>query len=405
MIPISATLHRFSSVFYPTASAFAASAPRHDETRRRATVAPWLVILSLCWCFAALARSAYAQIAIPGAGIINTVAGNGTAGFSGDGGLATSIHAELYEPWGLTVDSAGNIYIADLINQRIRKVTASTGIITTVAGGGTPCVGKTDSIGDGCQATSATLAYPYGVAVDSAGNIYIADLNNERIRKVTASTGIITTIAGGGTPCAGKTDSVGDGCLATSATLSDPWAVALDYAGNIYIADLNDSRIRVVNTGTVQTTIATIVIPAGHIATVAGNGQVGSSGDGGAAINAKLNSPEGVAVDYAGNIYIADSGNEVIRKVTASTGDISRVAGEDGIHGYNGDGILATSAKLFDPYGVAVDYAGNIYIADETNERIRRSPQSRWRRETLRLWLETGSWASLAIQWPPSTLI
>jgi hypothetical protein len=345
---------------------------RPDGGSRRSTTARRLLTLLFCCTLSAITGGAHAQTVLPGPGIINTVAGNGTAGFSGDGGQATSPTAEIYEPWGLTVDSVGNIYIADLINQRIRKVTASTGIITTVAGGASKvCTAHTDSMGDGCPATEATLNYPYSVAVDAAGDIYIADLSNERIRKVTASTGIITTVAGGGTPCAGKKDSVGDGCLATDATLSDPWAVALDYNGNIYIADANNSRIRVVNTGASATTIATVVIQPGYIATVAGNGSVGHSGDGGPALSAELNSPMGLAVDYAGNIYIADAGNEVIRKVTTATGDISRVAGEDNTHGYNGDDILATSAELFDPYGVAVDYAGNIYIADETNERVR----------------------------------
>src|ERR1700678_3079135 len=164
--------------------------------------------------------------------------------------------------------------IADEYNNRIRKVTGATGIISTVAGGGTGCTGQTDSVGDGCPATSAELNYPEGVAVDSAGNIYIADQQNSRIRKVTASTGIISTVAGNGT--AGYS---GDGGLATSAELGQSTGVAVDSAGNIYIADYLNSRIRKVTAST------------GIISTVAGNGTVGYSGDGGLATSAELDGP------------------------------------------------------------------------------------------------------------------
>ncbi len=278
-----------------------------------------------------------------GQGLINTMAGNGTAGFAGDGGLATL--AEMYYPQDIVVDAAGNVYITDTWNHRIRKVTASTGVISTVAGNGTEGYS-----GDGGPATSAELNAPSGVAVDGAGNIYIADSDNNRVRKVTASTGVISTVAGNGTK-----GYSGDGGLATNAELNTLYgpgaAVALDAAGNIYIADQFNNRIRKVTVST------------GIITTVAGNGTTGYSGDGGAATNAELNGPDGVALDSAGNIYIADPYNYRVRKVTVSTGIISTVAG-NGTDTYSGDGGPATSAGIYEPGKIALDAAGNIYIPD-----------------------------------------
>ncbi|MFL6451826.1 MAG: Ig-like domain repeat protein [Bryobacteraceae bacterium] len=281
-------------------------------------------------------------------GVITTVAGNGTYGFNGDGGPATS--ASLSYVYGVAVDGSGNIYIADTGNSRIRKVSAGTGVITTVAG-----KGSYEYSGDGGPATSASLSYLSGVAVDGSGNIYIADTGNGRIRKVSADTGVIITVAGNGSY--GDSGDGGDGGPATIASLTDPSSVAVDGSGNIYIADTGNGRIRKVSADT------------GVIITVAGNGSYGYSGDGGPATSASLIYPRGVAVDGSGNIYIADTENHRIRKVSAGTGVIITVAG-NGSYDYSGEDGPATSASLNYPKGVAVDGSGNIYIADTGNSRI-----------------------------------
>jgi uncharacterized protein (TIGR03437 family) len=271
---------------------------------------------------------------------INTIVGNGTLGFSGDNAAATS--AELNRPTGVAVDASGNLYIADSLNNRIRLAKAG-GNISTFAGNG----GYSYS-GDGGPATSAQLNAPHGVAADTAGNFYIADSGNNVVRKVSAN-GTITTLAGNGTAGFG-----GDGGAAASAQLSAPQGVAVDSAGNVYIADTGNSRVREVSGGT--------------ITTVAGNGTAGFGGDGGAATGAKLYSPVGLALDAKGNLYIADTNNSAVRKV--SGGNISTVAG-NGVQGYTGDGGPALSAQLNDPEGVAVDSAGNLYITDTLNYAIR----------------------------------
>jgi trimeric autotransporter adhesin len=231
---------------------------------------------------------------------ISTVAGTGTASYSGDGAAATS--AALNTPSGVAVDSSGNIYIADRTNDRVRKVTISTGYISTVAGNGSSCGSPTGGCGDGSAATSANLTSPNSVALDSSGNIYIADSGDNRIREVTISSGNISTVAGNGTP--GYT---GDGAAATSAEINGPNGAALDSSGNIYISDTQNRRIRVVNPGN------------GHISTLAGNGTQGATGNGGPAISAELDDPKQITVDGLGNVYLADSTAEQIRQVPLNT--------------------------------------------------------------------------------------
>lgn len=280
-------------------------------------------------------------------GVIATVAGNGTAGFSGNGTRA--IHAELNDPEGVAVDASGNLYIADTQNNIVRLVTASNGIISAYAGNR-----FAGYKGDGGPATSARLNLPEGVALDSAGDLYIADTFNSVIRLVNASTGIITTAAGDGS--AGYS---GDGGPATAASLDHPAAVAIDGAGNLYIPDQYNFVIRLVKSG-------------GTISTIAGNTFSSYGGDGGSATGAQMYEPMGaVAVDSSGNLIISDSGNNAVRRVAASTGIITTIAGT-GIAGFTGDGGPATSAQLNNPQGIAVDAAGNIYIADAGNNVVRR---------------------------------
>jgi trimeric autotransporter adhesin len=280
-------------------------------------------------------------------GVITTVAGNGTSGFAGDGGAATS--AELKGPTGIAVDNAGNLYIADQANNRIREVAAATGVITTVAGSGTQGFS-----GDGGQATSAAIYSPTDLTFDSAGNLYISDNANNRIRKVTIATGVITTVVGNGT--AGFT---GDGAAATSAELDAPAGLAFDSAGNLYIADVFNNRIRKVAAGT------------GVITTYAGNGTAGFAGDGGAATSAEFSTPARVALDKVGNLFIADQGNNRVREIFVSTGIITAVAG-NGTAGFSGDGGPGTAAAFDAPIGISIDSAGNLYISDFHNNRIRK---------------------------------
>ena len=291
-------------------------------------------------------------------GIITTVAGNGIGGFSGDGGPAIS--AEFSYPENVAVDGAGNLFIADRGPGRIRKV-SSDGIITTVAGNGVPCATYTGclALGDGGPATSAQLNGPTGVAVDPAGNLFIADTHNRTLRKVSPGE-IITTVAGNGTQAFS-----GDGGPAINAQLNGPTGVAVDRAGNLFIADNSNFRIREVS-------------PNGTITTVAGNGTQGFSGDGGLATKAQLYGPFGVALDDADELFFSDvydtsnydsPDSPRIRKVL-SNGNITTVAG-NGNYGFSGDGGTATSAQLFYPAGLAVGGANNLFIADSWNDRVR----------------------------------
>ena len=279
-------------------------------------------------------------------GTMTTYAGNGVQGFGGDGGPATA--AEMYWPYGVASDPAGNLYIADSGNGRVRKVDFATGIITTVAGNGATGDGP-----DGGLAVNTALTLPVAVALDSAGNLYITDNFDGRIRKVDASTGVITTVAGNG-----AMGYNGNGIQATSAKLNSPVGIALDGEGNLYIADRLNSRIRRVDAAT------------GIISTVAGNGTAGYSGDGGAATSAELSLPSEISLDASGNFYILDSANSRVRVVDAATGIMTTIAG-DGITGYNGDGIPALQAEISFPQSLALDFAGNFYIADTGNSRVR----------------------------------
>jgi gliding motility-associated-like protein len=275
--------------------------------------------------------------------IINTVAGNGVAGFSGDGGSATA--ASFNQTAHCVVDASGNIYITDYNNNRIRKV-STTGIVTTYAGTG---IGGYS--GDGGPATAAKINHPNGLDIDAAGNLFFADQYNNVIRKISSS-GVISTFAG-----TGIFGYSGDGGPATAAKLGQATNVKLGSAGDLYITDYSNNRVRKVDGG-------------GVITTVVGTGVAGFSGDGGPATNAKIHQPVALMFDIAENLYVVDQLNQCVRKVTPA-GIISSIIG-NGIAGYAGDGGPASSASLNIPGGINIDTSGNIYLCDCYNNVIRK---------------------------------
>lgn len=278
-------------------------------------------------------------------GAVSTLVGTGQAAYSGDDGPAGA--ATLHWPHGVAVDPSGaGLYIADSANHRVRRVDLASGLISTVAGGATA-----GAAGDGGPAVAAQLEDPKAVWAAPSGDLYIADSGNERVRRVDRS-GTISTIAGTGVP-----GYSGDGGPALAAQFDGPRGVAGDSAGNLYVADDNNNRVRRID-------------PSGVVTTVAGTGAADFSGDGGPARSAQLNHPRGVAVDGRGNLFIADSMNARIRMVDPA-GVISTVAG-CGRHGFGGDGGPATVARMFEPRGVAVGPAGHLFVADTYNDRIRR---------------------------------
>jgi len=281
--------------------------------------------------------------AIASAQTISTFAGNGTAGYSGDGGPA--INAEINRVVGLAVDAAGNVYLADQNNNAVRKVDTH-GVITTFAGTGTAGFS-----GDGGQAAQAELNQPLGVCVAPNGGIYVNDYGKLRVREISPS-GIITTVAGNG-----SSGDSGDGGPATAAEFVIPIRCAVDSSGNLYIVDQGAFRVRKVDAS-------------GAITAYAGTGADGFSGDGGPATEAEFNNPTWVTVDSSGNLYVTDQFNFRIRMVNAATGTITTVAG-NGVNAFAGDGGPATSASLGYPGGTVVDPTGALFIVDDSNNRIR----------------------------------
>jgi hypothetical protein len=281
--------------------------------------------------------------------IIRAFAGSGAPGSGGMGGQADV--AQLNVPFGSTVTTSGAVYIADTGNSRIVRVDPSTNVITVVAGGGAGCTGQTNTVGDGCPATSAILISPTDVELDSAGNIFIADQQGHRVRRVNVSTGLMETYAGTGSP-----GFSGDSGPATSAKLSLPTGLALDPSnGALYVTDENNHRVRVIQGGTITTFM--------------GTGVAASTGDGGPPSGAALNLPTGIVRSASGVIYVAEQGGHRVRVV--SSGLVLTAAGT-GIRGYSNDGGLAEEAMLASPYALALDAQGHLYIADTGSHRVRR---------------------------------
>ncbi|MBL8240042.1 MAG: hypothetical protein JNM66_21655 [Bryobacterales bacterium] len=277
-------------------------------------------------------------------GLITTIAGTGIPGFADGTSAATS---QFFSPKGIAADPLGNLYVADTGNNRIRRIDATTGAISTVAGSGVAGYS-----GDGGPAASSQLYLPESVAIDAGGNLFVGDRLNHRIRRIQAGTGIITTVAGSGVGGYG-----GDGVPAETSAVNFPGGLAIDGEGNLLFADGANYRVRRVD------------FLSGLVSTVAGTGELGVSGDGGAAIEAKVN-VYGVAFDAAGNTFLADPSNDRVRRIDGATAFISTFAGT-GTGGYSGDGAAASAAMLLAPFGVALDGAGSLYVADIGNSRVR----------------------------------
>ncbi len=289
-------------------------------------------------------------------GIMGTIAGNGVAGYSGDGGAATA--ANIKFPAGVNLDNSGNVYFGDSSAYNvIRKVTVSTGMISTVAGtGGTSGAYN----GDNIQATAAMLNIPHDVVLDSSGNLYICDRSNNRIRKVETSTGVITTVVG-----TGSASSTGDGSAATSATSNQPCFSRFDSSGNYYVSECTGNRVRKVmlvstDIPSVQPTCYPSLSPhsISVISTIAGTGSASYSGDGSQATSATMYAPHGIAIDSSGNVYFSDFANHRVRKIAISTGIITTYAGT-GTASFSGDGGVASNAALNSPHGLGMDSSGN----------------------------------------------
>jgi len=292
------------------------------------------------------------------------IAGTGTAGYSGDGAIATS--AKLSAPTAVVVGIDGKVYIADTGNSVVRVVNPVNNFISTFAGGaaaGCTATIEADSLGDGCPATEVALNAPSGLAIAANGNLYIADTGNNAIRRVDQGTGVINLFAGSKTTvaCSASTpDAYGDGCqlISTSTIFSAPSGLASDASGNIYVADTGHNIVRMLNPST------------GLVTVVAGDGQASFSGDTNSAVQAALNAPKAVAVDAAGNLYIADTGNAAIRMVNSASGYITTLLGLGGTTGSTGGSGLASELLFSAPSGVAVDAAGDVAVSDTSNKRV-----------------------------------
>lgn len=282
-------------------------------------------------------------------GLITILAGTGVSGYFGDGGQANL--AQFNHPIKVAIDSQNNIFILDYANSVVRKIDANSGIITTVAGTGPGWYGFS---GDGDQATNAHFSVPLDIALDKLGNLYIADFLNNRVRKVNRITGIISTVAGNGSSVFN-----GDNINATSAAMQ-PISIAVDSSDNIYISDFPNHRIRKVNPQT------------GIITTVAGTGIQGGSGDGGIATNAQLNSVISLKLDKQQNLYVIDQIGNAVRKIDFFNSNIITTVAGFGSQGYNGDGNAADKTMFLYPQDCAVSDIDDIYIADKSNNRIRK---------------------------------